>query len=92
MDCSAPILFVVGEHAQTCPIDDFENMREKMRAENSLIVISGANDKLNINFKTKKERSITQSIVDRCIIVSVWSNQVIVYLLVSEVKSEYGTK
>ena len=62
MDCSAPILFVVGEHAQTCPIDDFENMREKMRAENSLIVISGANDKLNINFKTKKERSITQSI------------------------------
>lgn len=70
MDCSAPILFVVGEHAQTCPIDDLENMREKMRAENNLIVISGANDKLSVNFKTKKERNITQSVVDRCILVS----------------------
>lgn len=80
MDSSTPTLFVIGENAQTCPIDDLENMREKMRAENSLIVISGANDRLMINFKTKKERTLTQSIVDRCIIVSHSAN----YVRVSE--------
>jgi len=69
MDSITPTLFVIGEHAQTCPIADLENMREKMRAKNHLVVVAGANDHLNVNFKTKKEHSLTQSVVDRCILV-----------------------
>ncbi|KAF6021889.1 KANSL3 [Bugula neritina] len=68
MDSITPTLFVIGEHAQTCPIADLENMREKMRAKNHLVVVAGANDHLNVNFKTKKEHSLTQSVVDRCIL------------------------
>ena len=67
MDSATPVLFVIGEHAQACPIDDLENMREQMKAENELLVVAGANDKLNVNHKTKKERFLTQAIVDRCI-------------------------
>lgn len=67
IDSPTPTVFVIGEHASTCPVDDLENMREQMSAQNNLIVVSGANDNLNVNFKTKKERSLTQAIVDRCI-------------------------
>lgn len=70
MDSDTPTLFIVGEHAQNCPITELENMRERMRAQNSLVVVSGANDNLNVNFKTKKERCVTQSMVDRILLVS----------------------
>lgn len=70
VDSQTATLFVVGEHARTCPVSDLEDLREKMKAENSLLVVGGANDQLNVNFKVKKEKAITQSIVDRCILVS----------------------
>lgn len=65
MDSATPTLFVVGENAHNCPISELENMRERMRAHNSLIVVGGANNNLNVNFKTKKERGVTQSMVDK---------------------------
>ena len=34
-------MFVIGQFANTCNIDDLEDLREKMRAENSLLVIGG---------------------------------------------------
>ena len=34
LSCSVPTLFVVGQHASTCSIDDVEELREKIRADN----------------------------------------------------------
>ena len=34
LSCSVPTLFVVGQHASTCSIDDIEELREKIRADN----------------------------------------------------------
>lgn len=70
MDSDTPTLFVVGEHAQNCPITELENMRERMKNKNSLVVVSGANESLNVNFKTKKEMCVTQSMVDKILLVS----------------------
>lgn len=41
-----------------------------MRVETGLIVVGSADDHLRINKKKKKSEGITQSIVDRCIVVS----------------------
>lgn len=40
-----------------------------MRVETGLIVVGSADDYLRINKKKKKSEGITQSIVDRCIVV-----------------------
>lgn len=41
-----------------------------MRVETGLIVVGAADDYLRINKKKKKAEGITQSVVDRCIVVS----------------------
>ena len=67
LDSRTPTLFVIGQQASTCNIDDLEDMREKMKAENSLLVVGGADDKLCMSTAKKKQEGITQSMVDRCI-------------------------
>lgn len=47
-----------------------EDLRERMRIETGLIVVGSADNNLIVNKKKKREEGITQSIVDRCIIVS----------------------
>ena len=34
LDSRVPTLFVIGQHAATCSVDDIEDLREKMRAVN----------------------------------------------------------
>ena len=34
LESRMPTLFVIGQHATTCSVDDIEDMREKMRADN----------------------------------------------------------
>ena len=41
LESKTPTMFVIGQFANTCNIDDLEDLREKMRAENSLLVIGG---------------------------------------------------
>lgn len=67
LDGKTPTMFVVGQNATTCTVDNMEDLREKMRAENSLLVIGGADDLLRVSRPKKKQEGITQNMVDRCI-------------------------
>lgn len=49
--------------------EDMEDLRERMRVETGLIVVGSADDNLRVSKKKKKAEGITQSIVDRCVIV-----------------------
>ncbi|WAR22154.1 KANL3-like protein [Mya arenaria] len=68
LDCRTPTLFVIGQHANTCSIDDIEDMREKMRAENSLVVVGGSDDNLRMSRAKKKSEGLTQIMVDKGIL------------------------
>lgn len=48
-----------------------EDLRERMKVETGLVVVGAADDYLRISKKKKRLGRITQSIVDRNIVVSV---------------------
>lgn len=70
LESKTPTLFVIGQHSNSCDIDGIEDLREKMKAENSLVVIGGADDNLRVSRAKKKQEGITQCTVDRFILVS----------------------
>lgn len=47
-----------------------EDLRERMRVETGLIVVGAADDYLRVSKKKKRSEGITQSLVDRFIVVS----------------------
>ena len=67
LDLRAPTMFVVGENATQTRSDDLEDIRERMRAESSLLIVGGADDKLRLSKQKKKLEGITQGMVDRCV-------------------------
>ena len=67
LDMKTPTLFVIGENATQTRVDDLEDIRERMRAESSMIVLGGADDKLRMSKAKKMMEGITQSMVDRCL-------------------------
>ncbi|XP_064465855.1 KAT8 regulatory NSL complex subunit 3-like [Ornithodoros turicata] len=68
LDSHTPTLFVIGQNALSCGIDDIENFREHMKAESGLVVVGGANDSLRVSSLKKRMEGVTQSVVDRCIV------------------------
>uniref|UniRef100_A0A0L8IHJ6 KANSL3 helical domain-containing protein n=1 Tax=Octopus bimaculoides TaxID=37653 RepID=A0A0L8IHJ6_OCTBM len=68
LESKTSTLFVIGQHSNSCDIDGIEDLREKMKAENSLVVIGGADDNLRVSRAKKKQEGITQCTVDRFIL------------------------
>lgn len=68
LDCRTSTLFVVGQNATTCCIDDLEDMREHMQADTSLVVVGGADDRLRMSHSRRRAEGVTQRMVDRCIL------------------------
>ena len=69
MDLTTPTLFVIGQHSSTTNIDDMEDLRERMRAENALVVVGGADNNLRMSRAKRKQEGITQIVCDKKILV-----------------------
>lgn len=69
MDLTTPTLFVIGQHSSTTNIDDMEDLRERMRAENALVVVGGADNNLRMSRAKRKQEGITQIVCDKKVLV-----------------------
>lgn len=49
--------------------EEVEDLRERMRVETGLVVVGSADDFLRVTKKKCRSEGITQSVVDRCVVV-----------------------
>ncbi|XP_062578342.1 KAT8 regulatory NSL complex subunit 3-like isoform X1 [Saccostrea cucullata] len=68
LDSKTPTMFVIGQHSYTATTDNMEDLREKMKAENELLVVGGADSNLRLCRGKKKHEGITQVMADKQIL------------------------
>lgn len=69
----APILFVQGTRDALCPLPELEEVRQRMTAPSSLLVVEGGDHSLAVTKTALKARAQTQADVERAIQASVRS-------------------
>lgn len=69
-DLTCPVLFVVGQFSSTCDINTLQDFRSGCKAITGLLVVGGADDELRMGSEKLQMEALTQSMVDRCILVS----------------------
>lgn len=71
LELQCPVLFVIGQCSNTSLREDIEDLRERMRVENGLIVVGCADDYLRVSKKKKRAEGVTQGAVDRLVVENV---------------------
>ena len=69
-ESKTPTLFVIGQDSAVGSPDDVENLRERMKTETSMVIVGGADESLRMTKSKKMMEGVTQSMVDRCLQVS----------------------
>ena len=68
LDVRCPIMFIIGQNSMLSRPDEIEELRERLIAPTSLVIVGSADDHLRISTSKKISEKISQSMVDRCII------------------------
>lgn len=58
LDSKISIMFVIGQYSYTVIIDNMEDLRERMKAENELLVVGGVDSNLRVCRGKKKQEGI----------------------------------
>ncbi|XP_030841257.1 KAT8 regulatory NSL complex subunit 3 [Strongylocentrotus purpuratus] len=67
-ESKTPTFFVIGQESSQCNQDSLEDLRERMKADTTLVVVGGADDRLRLPKAKKLHEGVTQTMVDRCIL------------------------
>nr|XP_054766678.1 KAT8 regulatory NSL complex subunit 3-like [Lytechinus pictus] len=67
-ESKTPTFFVIGQESSQCNQDRLEDLRERMKADTTLVVVGGADDRLRLSKAKKLHEGVTQTMVDRCIL------------------------
>ena len=59
-----PILFVQGSHDSLCPLDKLAEVRARMTAPSTLLVVEGGNHSLEVSAAQRKATGDTQAVAD----------------------------
>ena len=76
-ESKTPTLFVIGQDSAVGSPDDVENLRERMKTETSMVIVGGADESLRMTKSKKMMEGVTQSMVDRCLQVSLLTCQIL---------------
>lgn len=71
LELKTPTLFLVGERSTVSNSDDIEDLRERLSVQTGLVIVGAADNSLRISKRKKRQECVTQSMVDRQIMMEI---------------------